>query len=70
MERVYGVKIAGGQGKIKGKIVRLGHLGHYNATDMYTMMSAFEATLSDLRLIDSFGAGIEALRRSFGEAKT
>lgn len=65
MEEIYGVKIAGGQASLKGKIVRLGHLGYYGATDMYTMVSAFEATLKDLGVVASFGAGIDALRKSF-----
>ncbi len=65
IEKRYGVKIAGGQGALKGKIVRIGHLGYYDETDMYTVVSAFEATLNDLGLVDSFGAGVEALRTSY-----
>ena len=65
IEERYGVKIAGGQGSLKGKIVRIGHLGYYDETDMYTVVSAFEATLNDLGLAKSFGAGIEALRKSY-----
>lgn len=65
IEQRYGVKIAGGQGSLKGKIVRLGHLGYYDETDMYTLVSAFEATLNDLGLVKTFGAGVEALRRSY-----
>ena len=51
LETRYGVKIAGGQGSLKGKIVRIGHLGYYDATDMFTVVSAFEATLNDLGLV-------------------
>lgn len=65
MEHTYGVKIAGGQARLKGKIFRLGHLGYYSATDMYTMIAALEATLCDLGIRDGFGAGVEALRRSY-----
>lgn len=65
IEKRYGVKIAGGQGSLKGKIVRIGHLGYYDETDMYTVVSAFEATLNDLGLVKSFGAGVEALRASY-----
>ena len=67
MEHVYGVKIAGGQARLKGHIVRLGHLGYYNATDMFTMVSAFEATLVDLGLVSAFGPGVAALRQSYSE---
>jgi aspartate aminotransferase-like enzyme len=65
IEKRYGVKIAGGQGSLKGKIVRLGHLGYYDETDMYTLVSAFEATLNDLGLVKTFGAGVAALRSSY-----
>jgi len=60
MEERYGVKIAGGQGKLKGKIIRLGHLGFYDRSDICTLVSAFEATLFDLGLLESPGRGIEA----------
>jgi aspartate aminotransferase-like enzyme len=62
IEKRYGVKIAGGQGSLKGKIVRIGHLGYYDESDMYTVTSAFEATLNDLGLTKTFGAGVAALR--------
>jgi len=65
MEHTYGVKIAGGQARLKGKIFRLGHLGYYGATDMYTMIAALEATLCDLGIREGFGPGVEALRRSY-----
>jgi len=64
---VYGIQIAGGQGPLKGKIVRIGHLGHYFESDIFTVVSAFESTLLDLGLIDSGGRGVEALFRQFHE---
>jgi aspartate aminotransferase-like enzyme len=69
IEQRYGVKIAGGQGSLKGKIVRIGHLGYYDETDMYTVVSAFEATLNDLGLAKNFGAGVEALRASYEKTR-
>jgi aspartate aminotransferase-like enzyme len=68
METRYGVKIAGGQGTLKGKIVRIGHLGAYFEEDMYTVVSAFEATINDLGLATTFGAGIGALRAVYADA--
>lgn len=65
IEDEYGVKVAGGQGHLKGKIVRLGHLGHYFEPDMYTMISALDATLYDLKLNDATGAGIGALLKYY-----
>jgi serine---pyruvate transaminase len=70
IETRYGVKIAGGQGKLAGKIVRIGHLGFYDETDIYTVVSAFEATLNDLGVIRSFGGGIDAARGVFSAARS
>jgi aspartate aminotransferase-like enzyme len=64
---VYGIRIAGGQGRLKGKIVRIGHLGHYFESDIFTVVSAFESTLLDLGLIDSGGRGVEALFKQYHE---
>jgi len=68
IEKRYGCKIAGGQGGLKGKIVRIGHLGSYYEDDMYQVISAFEATLNDLGLARHFGAGVEALRGVYAGA--
>jgi aspartate aminotransferase-like enzyme len=65
LEDEYGVKVAGGQGHLKGNIIRLGHLGDYWETDMYTMISALDATLYDLKINDSMGKGVEALLQRF-----
>ena len=68
METAYGLKIAGGQGEIKGKIFRLGHLGFYYEADVMQMMAALEATLKDLGIRDSIGAGAAAVAKAFEEA--
>ena len=65
MESRYGVKIAGGQNQLKGKIVRLGHLGYYEPSDMQTMIAALEGTLIDLGITKEHGAGLAAMRDSY-----
>ena len=67
IEKRYGCRIAGGQGPLKGKIIRIGHLGAYYEDDMYQVISAFEATLNDLGIAATFGAGVEALRAVYAE---
>jgi aspartate aminotransferase-like enzyme len=47
MERRYGVKIAGGQDRLKGKIFRLGHIGYYDEGDILRLVGAFESALLD-----------------------
>jgi aspartate aminotransferase-like enzyme len=57
----HGFQIAGGQAQLKGKIVRIGHLGYYYESDMVTLMGAFESALFELGIIDSVGPGVEAM---------
>ena len=45
--------------------MRLGHLGDYYETDMYTMISALDGTMYDLKLSKTMGAGVEALLQHF-----
>ncbi|MER3410018.1 MAG: aminotransferase [Thermoleophilia bacterium] len=49
----HGVQLAGGQGPLKGKIFRIGHIGYYDVFDIVTALAAVELTLADL------GADIE-----------
>ena len=64
---VHGIRIAGGQGPLKGKVVRLGHLGYCFESDVFTLVSALESTLLDLGLIESAGRGVEALFKEYHE---
>ncbi len=41
----FGVTIAGGQGRLKGKIARVAHCGYFGAMDIVVTMAAFELTL-------------------------
>jgi aspartate aminotransferase-like enzyme len=66
MEMEHGVKIAGGQGPLKGKIIRLGHLGHYYPDDLRMMITALETVCQDIGLVPSAGAGLKALNDSYG----
>lgn len=65
MDDAYGVRIAGGQGKLKGTIFRLGHLGFYDRTDILTMIAALEATLGDCGIAAPAGAGVRAALETF-----
>ncbi len=65
MELDYGVKISGGQAHLSGKILRLGHLGFYEETDIYTLICALEGSLSQLGLNPAHGNGIKAAMESY-----
>jgi aspartate aminotransferase-like enzyme len=40
-----GVQLAGGQGPLKGKVVRIGHIGYYDVFDITTALAALELGL-------------------------
>jgi aspartate aminotransferase-like enzyme len=48
MEDDFGVVLAGGQGKLQGKIFRIGHLGLVDEEDITQTLSALEQALSKL----------------------
>jgi serine---pyruvate transaminase len=64
----YGVTIAGGQGKLKGKIARIAHCGYFGAFDIVVTISAFELTLRELGHELELGTGVGAAQRVFLEA--
>ncbi len=43
----YGVTLAGGQGALKGKVFRIGHLGYYDVFDIATALGALELALAE-----------------------
>jgi serine---pyruvate transaminase len=49
----HGITIASGQGDLKGKVIRLGHIGFFDVFDITTALAAIELTLAEL------GADIE-----------
>ena len=63
----YGVTIAGGQGKLKGKIARIAHCGYFGPFDIVVTISAFEMTLRELGHEVELGAGVAAAQRIFLE---
>jgi aspartate aminotransferase-like enzyme len=64
----YGVTVAGGQGRLKGKIVRIAHCGYYGGFDVVASIAALEMTLRDLGHEVELGAGVAAAQRSLSEA--
>lgn len=56
----FGIFIAGGQGKLKGKIFRLGHVGYFDRFDILTQISAVEIALKELGYEHELGNGVTA----------
>jgi aspartate aminotransferase-like enzyme len=61
----YGVTVAGGQGHLKGRIVRIAHCGYYGAFDIVTALTAFGMALRDLGHDAEPGAAAAAAERVF-----
>lgn len=70
MESRYGVKIAGGQDQLKGKIFRLGHIGYYDEGDILRLVGAFESAMSDHGFRAEPGMAVRATQESFRRAAT
>ncbi|MDD3819130.1 MAG: alanine--glyoxylate aminotransferase family protein [Actinomycetota bacterium] len=63
----YGVTIAGGQGKLTGKIIRIGNLGYCGIFDIIVAISALEITLKELGYEFEAGSGITEVEKTFIE---
>jgi aspartate aminotransferase-like enzyme len=63
----YGVTIAGGQGKLAGKIIRIGHLGYFGIFDIIIAISALEIALNEMGYKVEIGSGITEAEKVFIE---
>ncbi|MDP4161734.1 MAG: alanine--glyoxylate aminotransferase family protein [Bacillota bacterium] len=55
LEKKYGITIAGGQGKLKGEIIRIGHMGYCTPFDILKVLSGIEMTMHDLGITNLLG---------------
>ncbi|HEX9364115.1 MAG TPA: alanine--glyoxylate aminotransferase family protein [Candidatus Dormibacteraeota bacterium] len=60
----YGVVIAGGQGKMTGKMIRVGHLGAVSDGDVVQVIWAIEQALDELDVAPADGRGVAAVTAS------
>ncbi len=56
----HGVTLAGGQGQLSGKILRIGHMGDLDTYDMLAGLAALELTLLDFGVPIELGAGVHS----------
>ncbi|MGD9697051.1 MAG: alanine--glyoxylate aminotransferase family protein [Thermoleophilia bacterium] len=69
MRDLFGLTIAGGQGRLTGKICRLGHCGYYDYRDIITAVGALEHVLLELDQPVEPGAGVSAVQRTLAAAR-
>ena len=60
LREAYGVTLAGGQGKLKGRIFRVAHLGYADTLDVIMAVAAVERGLADFGHPVELGAGVRA----------
>jgi aspartate aminotransferase-like enzyme len=65
--QTHNITIAGGQGEMKGKVFRLGHMGYAAEFDVIVALAALEQVLADLGQPVDFGASVRAAQKIFAE---
>jgi aspartate aminotransferase-like enzyme len=56
----FGITVAEGQDRAKGKIIRIAHLGYYERLDMVMVISALEMLLKEMGHSFELGTGVKA----------
>ena len=56
----FGITVAEGQNRAKGKIIRIAHLGYYERLDMIMVISALEMLLKEMGHPFELGRGVKA----------
>ncbi|HEY8147833.1 MAG TPA: alanine--glyoxylate aminotransferase family protein [Vicinamibacteria bacterium] len=61
----FGSTVAGGQGELKGKILRIAHLGYYDATDILGLIATLEIVLRRIGHRFEAGRGVAAAEEEY-----
>jgi aspartate aminotransferase-like enzyme len=67
LEKEHGITLAGGQEKLKGKIIRIAHLGYCDDLDLLSALAAVEMAVNKLGHPIELGAGVAAAERVLAE---
>jgi len=65
LEKKFGVKVAGGQEHLKGRILRVAHMGYCSVSDVIVALSALEMALAELGAKVELGAAVKAAEAVF-----
>lgn len=64
----FGVRTAGGQGALTGKVVRIGHMGYVDSLDIIGMVGALELTLFELGADVEIGSATREVLKRLSQA--
>jgi aspartate aminotransferase-like enzyme len=70
MRERSGVTIIGGQGELRGKIVRIGHIGYVDVFDVTTALAALEVAMAETGADIERSAAVTAALEAFAEPVT
>jgi aspartate aminotransferase-like enzyme len=70
LEKRYGLKLAGGQDHLKGKIIRLAHMGHIDQFDVLTGLAGVELVLREMGFAVEPGKGLAAAQKVLAQGVT
>ncbi len=68
LEKKYGLKIAGGQDQLKGKIIRLAHMGYIDQFDVLAALAGVELVLLEMGYPVPSGCGVAAAQQVWAQA--
>lgn len=60
----FGIRLAGGQDELKGKLFRIAHMGYIDELDIVATIAALEVVLAEIGWTVSPGAAVAAAQRS------
>jgi aspartate aminotransferase-like enzyme len=67
MRERSGVTVIGGQGGLRGKIVRFGHIGYVDQNDVVVALAALERELVEVGADVERGAAVPAALEAYAE---
>ena len=67
MRDTHGITVAGGQDKLKGKIIRIAHMGALDEYDILTGLACLEKVLHQMGHQFELGAGLAAAQKVFNQ---
>ena len=68
LEKQYGMKLANGQDQLKGKIIRLAHMGYIDQFDVLSALAGVELVLREMGHAAEPGAGMAAAQKVLAQA--
>ena len=60
LQQRFSIRLAGGQGSLRGRIIRIAHLGYFDLPDIFSLLSAMELCLLEMGVPIELGRGIRS----------